>query len=95
MVNCSPFLLSFVSAILTLVTTEESEAADDDDDTEEIDDAEWLRCGPLRGSTMRDTSSALIEFSAPAGPLPAEFHPRRGRDGRLGGDATAVMRRGI
>lgn len=38
---------------------------------------------------IRDTSSALIEFSPPgAGPL---FHPSRGKDWKLGGEATAVV----
>lgn len=38
---------------------------------------------------IRDTSSALIELSPPEG-LPL-FHPRRGNDWKLGGEATAVV----
>ena len=38
---------------------------------------------------MRDTSSALIEFS-PFGLAPL-FHPGRGSDWKLGGEATAVV----
>ena len=38
---------------------------------------------------MRDTSSALIEFN-PLGLVPP-FHPSRGSDWKLGGEATAVV----
>jgi hypothetical protein len=38
---------------------------------------------------IRDTSSALIEFN-PLGLAPL-FHPSRGSDWKLGGEATAVV----
>ena len=86
-VACPSLPFGFAS-VLTDVTTDEFEPADEADEVDVTDDAELLRCGPLRGCTIRDTSSALIEFMEP---LPDEVHPRRGRDCRLGGDATAVM----
>lgn len=48
----------------------------------------------FRGINIRDTSSAFIEeVRAPCPPLPEAYHPRRGPDCTLGGDATAVMSR--
>ena len=41
-----------------------------EDDAEEVEEAEFVRCGPLRGMTILVTSSALI---GPSTPLP-EFH---------------------
>lgn len=40
---------------------------------------------------IRDTSSVSIEERAPCPPLPELYHPNRGPDCTLGGDATAVM----
>lgn len=40
---------------------------------------------------MRETSSAFMEDKAPWPPLPELYHPKRGPDCTLGGDATAVM----
>lgn len=45
----------------------------------------------FRGMNTRDTSSVSIEDSAPCPPLPELYHPKRGPDSTLGGDATAVM----
>lgn len=45
----------------------------------------------FRGMKTRDTSSVSIEDSAPCPPLPELYHPKRGPDSTLGGDATAVM----
>lgn len=63
---------------------------EDEDVVDDIDDDEFVRCGPLRDMNIRVTSSALIEFSPPWTPLPV-FHPNRGRGSKLGGDATAVI----
>lgn len=40
---------------------------------------------------IRDTSSVSIEDRAPCPPLLELYHPNRGPDCTLGGDATAVM----
>lgn len=45
----------------------------------------------FRGIKTRDTSSVSIEDSPPCPPLPELYHPKRGPDSTLGGDATAVM----
>lgn len=66
-------------------------AVEDEDEDEAKDDEELVLCRFFRGINIRDTSSALIDVSAPCPPLPAEYHPRRGPDCTLGGDATAVM----
>lgn len=60
---------------------------DDDEDVEGIDDTEFVRDAPLRGIKIRVTSSALIE-SSPSLSSPV-FH--RGKDWKLGGEATAVI----
>jgi hypothetical protein len=58
-----------------------------DDDT---DEDEFVLCTVfLCGMNIRDTSSALIEFN-PFGAAPL-FHPSRGSDWKLGGEATAVV----
>ena len=63
------------------------------DDVELVDDTdeeEFVLCTVfLGGMNIRDTSSALIEFN-PFG-LVLLFHPSRGSDWKLGGDATAVV----
>lgn len=58
-----------------------------DDDTDE--DEFVLGTVFLGGMNIRDTSSALIEFN-PFGAAPL-FHPSRGSDWKLGGEATAVV----
>lgn len=69
---------------------DEEEEDEDEDDAREED--ELVRCTLFRGMNIRVTSSALIELSPPCPPLPV-FHPSRGRDWKLGGDATAVIGR--
>lgn len=58
----------------------------DDSEEEELD-----LCTLFRGINIRDTSSVFIEPRAACPPLPVEYHPRRGPDCTLGGEATAVM----
>jgi hypothetical protein len=64
---------------------------EDEDEFDAKDEEEFVLCKFFRGMNIRDTSSALIDVSAPCPPLPDEYHPRRGPDCTLGGDATAVM----
>ena len=45
----------------------------------------------FRGINTCDTSSASIEDRPPCPPLLELYHPKRGPDCTLGGDATAVM----
>ena len=61
-----------------------------DDDDDAIDDEELVLCTLFLGMNILDTSSALIGLSPPC-PVLLEFHPSRGNDWKLGGDATAVM----
>lgn len=68
--------------------TVEVEEEDEDDARE---DEELVLCRFFRGINIRDTSSAFIDVSAPCPLLPVEYHPKRGPDCTLGGDATAVM----
>jgi hypothetical protein len=66
----------------------------DDVDAEDASDEDELdRCTLFRGINMRDTSSVFIEAKAVCPSLPTEYHPRRGPDCTLGGEATAVMRK--
>lgn len=68
-----------------MVEVEVEELGDD------IEEEELVLWGPfLCGINIRDTSSALIELKPPLGP-PPPFQPSRGRDWKLGGDATAVV----
>lgn len=60
---------------------------------EEREEEEFDRWEPLRRINIRGTSSALIEVRAPCPPSSVGYHPRRGADCTLGGDATAVMER--
>jgi hypothetical protein len=70
--------------VFTVVAVDETEL---DDDT---DEDEFVLCTVfLCGINIRDTSSALIEFN-PFGAAPL-FHPNRGSDWKLGGEATAVV----
>lgn len=64
---------------------------EDEDEDEASEDEEFVLCRFFRGMNIRETSSALIDVSAPCPLLPAEYHPRRGPDCTLGGEATAVM----
>lgn len=59
-----------------------------EDVEEATDEDELVRCADFRGWNILDTSSALIVVNPPCAPLPL---PHRGKDWRLGGDATAVI----
>lgn len=63
-------------------------------EVDDVDEEEFERCMLFRGMNICDTSSAFME---PRGvcPLLEEYHPRRGADCTLGGEATAVMRKGV
>jgi hypothetical protein len=82
----APFVVAPLVACVT-VDVEEVEELD------ESDEDEFVLCTPLRGKNMRDTSSVFIDPRAACPALPVEYHPRRGPDCTLGGEATAVMRR--
>lgn len=71
------------------------ETVDDVDVDDANEEEEFDLWTPFRGINIRDTSSAFIEVSAACPPLPAAYHPRRGPDCTLGGEATAVMRRQV
>lgn len=58
------------------------------EDEDVAEDEELVRCALLRGINIRVTSSAPIGFNAPCPPS-LVFH--RGKDWKLGGDATAVI----
>lgn len=81
-----PFVVAPLAAACVTVDVEEVEEFDDSDDDE------FVLCTPLRGRNMRDTSSVFIDPRAACPALPVEYHPRRGPDCTLGGEATAVMR---
>jgi hypothetical protein len=66
--------------------------ADEDESKEEEEFDLWIL---FRGINIRDTSSAFIEVRVGWPPLPPAYHPRRGPDCTLGGEATAVMRKKI
>ena len=88
---CSPFVIGvslFVGG--SGVGTVDGEL-DDVDEEVATDDAEFVRCGLLRGMNIRVTSSALM-VSGPSLPSP-EFHEPK--CWRLGGDATAVIGQAI
>ena len=72
---------------LVLGCTVDVDAVEDADEFEDNDEDELVLCTFfLCGINIRETSSALMEFSPPVeGPL---FHPNRGK---LGGEATAVV----
>lgn len=59
---------------------------DDPSEEEELD-----RWRVFCGINIRDTSSAFTEDKPSCPPLPVLYHPKRGPDCTLGGDATAVM----
>lgn len=71
----------------------ETVAVDDVDVFDDSEDDELDLCTLFRGINIRDTSSVFTEPRAACPPLPAGYHPRRGPDCTLGGEATAVMRR--
>lgn len=83
--------LALCPALLWCETVDVDDVDVDDANEEEEFDL-WT---PFRGMNIRDTSSAFIEVSAACPPLPAAYHPRRGPDCTLGGEATAVMRRQV
>lgn len=49
------------------------------DASDEAEDEELLRGGPLRGRNIRVTSSALMEFKSPSVPLSPGVHPSLGK----------------
>lgn len=61
----------------------------DDDDDEATDEDEFVRWMLLRGMKILETSSEFIGVDPDVPPLLA-VHPNL-REGRLGGEATAVM----
>jgi hypothetical protein len=81
--------LALCPALLGCSTVDEEEVDVEDANEEEEFDLWTL----LRGINIRETSSAFIEVSAACPPLLAAYHPKRGPDCTLGGEATAVMRR--
>lgn len=64
----------------------------DVDEVEDREEDEFVRCTPLRGTNMRDTSSGPITFRSIGADDP-EAHAFLGRaeDWSDGGDATAVI----
>lgn len=88
----SPLELCPALLLCKTVDVDDVDDVDVDDANEEEEFDLWT---PFRGINIRDTSSAFIEVRAACPPLLAAFHPKRGPDCTLGGDATAVMRRQV
>lgn len=61
---------------------------EEDDPSEEEELDRWI-C--FLDMNIRDTSSVFTEDRGPCPPSPELYHPKRGPDCTLGGDATAVM----
>lgn len=75
--NTDTLLLGVWAALVSGEGADTVDVEDDPSEEEEFD--RWI-C--FRGMNIRDTSSA---------PSPELYHPKRGPDCTLGGDATAVM----